>query len=82
MTEEKNRYSVKVSTLQGLETMIKNGCYDQAIEIIQRLYDPYERLKDREKKQKAYWAAKNCDDEEIRPFLWAKYKAIMNESIF
>lgn len=46
MTEEKNRYSVKVSTLQGLEMMIKNGCYDQAIEIIQRLYDPYERLKD------------------------------------
>lgn len=82
MTEEKNRYSVKVSTLQGLEMMIKNGCYEQAIEVIQRLYDPYERLKDREKKHKAYWAAKNAEDEEMRRALWAKYKAIMNESIF
>ena len=82
MTEEKNRYSVKVSTLQGLEMMIKNECYGQAIEVIQRLYDPYERLKDREKKNKAYWAAKNAEDEEMRRALWAKYKAIMNESIF
>lgn len=82
MTEEKNRYSVKVSTLQGLEMMIKSGCYEQAIEVIQRLYDPYERLKDKERKDKAYWAARKAKNDADRNVLWAAYKRIMNDSIF
>lgn len=82
MTEYKNRYSVKVTTLQTLEQMVRHGCYEQAIEVIQKLYDPYERLKDREQKQKAYWAAKNAEDEETRRALWAKYKSIMDDSMF
>ena len=62
--------------------MVRHGCYEQAIEVIQKLYDPYERLKDREQKQKAYWAAKNAEDEETRRALWAKYKSIMDDSMF
>lgn len=82
MTEYKNRYSVKVSTLQTLEQLITYGCYEQAIEIIKKLYDPNERLKDKREKNKAYWEAKNAKDENTRRVLWAKYKALIDDSMF